>query len=275
MTEVFEQFYDRLVMVLDIPLGWMLYCGRDLPLVLLAAGTAFAMLLLRKRVSDQEFLGRCAGDRDTLRRRIREAKKAGDKELLQKLRAAAARVSLKMMRREGRPLLVSLLPIMLLAAWAYARLGHYPPQSSVPIAVSADFDPVLAGTVVYMLPEAGVTATGGWVQIAENVELAGGEAVARAEWLLVFAGRKEPYLLTVRGGGESADLSVILDRRTYRVPERFYPGVITAVRIHLAERRFLGILPGIEKLMIPPWMLAYLLLAVPFYLLFKKILRVH
>ena len=274
--ETFDLFYEWLVRVLDYPLGWMLFLGRDLPLIILAAGTALCMLLLRRRVSDQVFLQLCDHDKQVLARRIKAARAAGDKELVKKLRAAAARVSLRFMRCEGRPLLASLLPILLLAAWAYARLGHFPPESGVAIDFSVDLDPVQDGAVVYLLPEDGVSVANGWVKLAQQAEAADGETVARAVWSLVFADDPGEYKLTVRAAGESAQMRVMVDRRRYYQPWLLFDeGLIHELRLHLPERRFLGLVPGIEKAMIPPWMLAYLLLAVPFYLLFKRLLRVY
>lgn len=274
--ETLERIYEGVVAVLDIPLGWMLLLGRDLPVVLLAMGTALAMLLLRRRVSDQDKLQRCSEDRATLARRIREARRAKDSVMATRLRAARARISLSALRCEGAPLLASMIPILLLASWAYARLGHVPPVSGEPIRMHAEFDPAWEGAVAFILPVEGVEAPEGWVRIPHRAEGVDGEPVARAEWTLAFAPRSGDHVLTIRSEGAEATVPVRVDARTYAPPMRwFHTGSIRFVQTHLQERRFLGVIPGVPSWMLPPWLIAYLLMTVPFYFLFRRWLGIH
>ncbi len=273
--ETFEAIYDLLVALLDYPLGWMLLLGRDLPLVILAGGTAAVMLLLRKRVSDQALLGRHKEDRATLKARIRAAKAAGDKDLKNRLRALSAKISIAQLKAEVRPLLWALVPIILLASWAYARLGHVPPRSGEEISISAEMAPAKAGHPVYILPHAGMRSVDSLIQIPETGEAWDGETIARATWTLVFEPSPEPYRLQLRAGDRLQDLSVIVDRRIYSTPERWlYGDVVRSLHTHLEERRFLGIVPGFSAAF-PPWIVAYVLLAIPFFLLFKRLWKIY
>ncbi|TVR45427.1 MAG: hypothetical protein EA402_04465 [Planctomycetota bacterium] len=275
--ETFERLYDLLVVILDYPLGWMLYLGRDLSIFTLAAGTALVMLLLRRRVSNQAALAMASEDRATLKQRQRAAKKAGQRDLARRLGSERARLALSMLRHEGKPLLAALIPIILLASWAYARLGHIPPTSDSVVSVHVDLAPGMSDTPVYLLPADGVEAVNGWIQFPEPAEAAfGGEAVARAVWDLRFAASEEPYRLTLHAGDAQQYIDMIVDQRIYANPERYlYQATIRGLFTQLEERRFLGLVPGIPGMAIPPWLLAYLLLAIPCYLIFKKLLRIH
>ncbi len=162
-----DAFYQAALRAGDFAFGWLLALPRDAAIVLVAAGTATLLVLVRPFATDQGLLRRCREDRRTLAGRIRRARAhargegaarltrvaldALDREGLEvpateegrlrrlvgrwhrrqdagRLAAVKQRVALKALRQEVLPLLLAILPVALLATWCFARLAYLPPR---------------------------------------------------------------------------------------------------------------------------------------------------
>ena len=110
--------------VLDVPLGWLLALPRDLAIALVAVGTSLVLTLVRKWTTNQDRLRRAGADVRRLRALLREAKWEKDRGAVRRLRTTLAMVRTIRFRAEGLPLLVSIVPIALLAFWAVQRLDY-------------------------------------------------------------------------------------------------------------------------------------------------------
>jgi hypothetical protein len=236
------------MIILDFIFGWLLRLPSDLTILALALLTGGVLTLVRKWTSNQELLARAAADNKRLAILIKEAKRAGNKEALARFRLTKAQVGMLKFKQEGKPLLVSLVPIALLATWALARLEFLPPQPGETISAVATAPVSAAGEVVYLVPAEMVKATDGWVK---QFAVTGNEATAR--WQLQFASaEKAGQLIVRRATGGAAQL-----------------------KLELRERRLFGIVPGLPRIGLPAWLVGYLLIVIPLVPFIKKILRIH
>lgn len=248
----------------------------DLALLLLAAGTTAVLTLLRRLTTDQDLLRRCAQDRKRLRELRREAKARRDAATVRRLRTAEQAVRLRATSQEWRPLLAALAPALLLGWWANGWFSRRPIAGGAPFRLSAEFAPSEAGALAHVVPVDGMTCEGSWIRC---IIVGEGKGAGRGicEWKLSAAARAEPYELVVRHGAGAARLSVQVAGRP---PHGGPPGAVQSdegsfnVRLALGEYRFLRIVPGIRALGLPPWLVAYLALAVPLMAVFRRILRV-
>src|SRR4051794_30724863 len=112
---------------MDILLGWLLRLPSDAQLCIVAIGSAAIITIVRARTTDQDLLRRCRDDKTRLQVLMREAKAGQDRLAVKRIRATLGLIALKQVRQEGQPFLVSLLPIALLATWAFHRLEFHPP----------------------------------------------------------------------------------------------------------------------------------------------------
>jgi hypothetical protein len=236
------------MILLDFMFGWLLRLPSDLTILTLALLTGVVLTLVRKWTCNQELLARAAADNKRLATLIKEAKRDGNKEALARYRLTKAQVGMLKFKQEGKPLLVSLVPVALLATWALARLEFLPPQPGETITAVATAPVSAAGEVVYLVPADGVTARDGWVK---QFAVTGNEATAR--WQLQFASADKAGPLTVR-------------RAT---------GATAQLNLELRERRLFGIVPGLPRIGLPAWLVGYLLVVIPLVPITKKTLRIH
>jgi len=266
---------DFVLSVADPLLGWMLSLPADLALFLVAAGTGAILTFVRLFTTDQEMLGRIDADKKRLKELKREAKKRGDKPSARRHAAVMAQLGPKAMVYEGKPLLVAIPVIAVLGVWAFTRLGYAPPEPGEPVEVKAHYSPIAIGSYAHVAPLDGVEARGGWVQrIEEAPRTDGGAAQGVASWHLVAgSSRDAPYLLELRQGGHTHAKEMLVDGRRYSPPmEVFGPEVgdwagpgdeLRKIELCMTEYRPFGFVPGIPWILFAPWLVGYLVIAVP------------
>jgi hypothetical protein len=263
----------------DFLLGWLLRLPRDLTLLMVAVFTALVMIGIRLMTTNQDLLRLAAEDGRRLRQLSREARRQGDKTALQRYKLTRSQVGLIKLKAEGLPLLVSLVPIGLVATWAVFRLDFLPvkPGENVELAV---YTPVAdAGEVIHVVPADGVVAEGGWVRKVKAVTEEG-PPHGLAKWTLRAEGRAEPYQLTFRLKDRSFDRELLVGRRIYALPV-FDHGADYVSEWKRKPYRLLDWIPdfpgvpGIDAIGLPPWLVAYVILVIPLTLLLKRALNVY
>ncbi len=275
MLETINNFVLR---VADPLLGWLLALPVDLALFIVAAGTGAILTFFRIFSTNQELLKRVDSDKARQKQLIREAKARGDKEALKRHRATVGELGIKSMKAEGGPLLASLLPIILLAVWAFARLGFVPPKEGEPIVIEAWFSQLSIDGTAHIVPTDGVEAPGGWVRkIVEDPKPAPGASPdGYAEWVVTAKERPEPYMLEIRHGDRTYTKELLVDGKRYSPTLEMYEGgEVSAVQLALPPYKPFGIVPGIKWIMFDPWIVGYLLIAIPFVLLLKNIFGIY
>jgi len=268
----------------DVLLGWLLRLPRDLTLVMVAMLTALLMIAVRRVTTNQDWLRRAAEDGRRLRQLAREARRAGDKPALQRYKTTRASIAMLKLKAEGLPLLVSLLPIGLLATWALFRLEYLPvkPGEEVELRV---YTPVTdAGEVVHVVPVEGVVAEGGWVRQVKAVT-EDGPAYGLATWELRAQAQTEAYTLTLRLKDHTFERELLVGRRTYALPIVDYGGDYVSEWKRPPYHWLGGVLdiqalglrgvPGIPALGLPGWLIGYVILVIPLTLFFKWVLHVY
>jgi hypothetical protein len=254
------------LLVVDGLLGWLLHLSRDAALIGVALFSAFLLTVIRRCSTDQDLLGRIAHDK----RRLAElARSATDGEVRARLRATRSEVMLKALRAEGWPLLLSLVPIALLATWCVFRLEAHPPQDgeSVVVAIETPFSRV--GAPVHLVPQDGLEVEGGYVREIQPVG-EGKDMQGLATWTIRGKAAAQPYSLLFRLEQRSYGHALLIGQARYAPPVDVHSdGVIT--RVVLQPVRLFGIVPGIEALGLQPWLAAYLLLTIPFAVLARRL----
>jgi len=285
--------------ITDPVLGWLLRVPPTVALFIIAIGTSAILTFVRLFTTDQEYLGRCNADKKRLKQLMKQAKEVKDKEALKRYRATMGSVSMKLMAAEGKPLLVSVIPIALLAVWCFTRLAFLPPKADEPVAVKAYFKVSTIGDITHVLPTEGLetaemplrdvvvdaevaeeaTVGGGWIQrIFDDPDTAGGTAHAGlAVWSFKGTGEPRTYALTIRHDGRTYERQLILGDRHYAPDLEFYgeDAPLTCTQIVMDEVKLFGVVPGIPWIMFPPWLVAYLLIAIPFVFALKALFKIH
>ena len=182
-------------------------------------------------------------------------------------------IAMKQLRQEGRPVLASLLPIMLLATWAFHRLEFHPPAANERIEFTAHFPISATGRIAHIAPSEGVDAANGWLQeIAAVADQ--GPAHGVATWRLISAARAEPHRLQVRFDHRTYEHFLRVGARTYESPVSTHGDGLLTTEVKLRPVKLFGTVPGIPAIFFPPWLTAYLLLVVPCVFILKRVFRI-
>lgn len=262
---MFAWWNDISLFVVDGLLGWLLRLPSDLVLIAVALISATVLTVIRRYTTNQELLGRIAHDKKRLRQLQRSS---NDREAKRRIGGTRAAVMLKALRAEGWPLLVSLLPIGLLATWCIFRLEYHPPRDDEPVKVVVETPLSKVGMPIHLVPQDDLKADG-WVREVRAVEEEG-RAVGIAAWTLRGKAATKPYGLLFRLDKRSYGHQLLIGQPSYAEPVDVHSdGVVTYVEMRPV--RLAGVVPGIAALAFPPWLVAYLLLTIPCAFLAKRV----
>ena len=268
-------FTESVAQLLDYPLGWTLALPREAAIAIVALVTSLILTLVRRFSTNQDRLKRCKQDLVRLKALLKQHRAAGDKEAIGRTKGTGTAVRLIQVRAEGLALLVSLVPIGALALWAVERLDYLPLRSGEEVTITARFAPTAIDTVAHLVPAEGVTLKSPAVQlVAADPD---DPAQGKASWRIVpeSAGSAERIELAIRHQRQTVK-HVLRVGGTFYEPRltQHHGGAILATEADLEQARFLGLVPGVPFLGLPPWLVAYLLLAIPLTPLVRYILRV-
>jgi uncharacterized membrane protein (DUF106 family) len=260
MMDAINNFILRIA---DPLLNWLLLLPSDLALITLAIGSSAVLAIVRKWTTNQDLLNRCVADKQRLKTLMKEAKASGDKAALQRYRTSQGLVGLKQFGQEGKPLLVAIVPLAILATWAFHRLEFHPPKAGEAVDVIAHFPASAAGKLVHIVPVGEVE--NGWIrEIAANGE---------AHWRVRLPA--DASQLQFRYGEATYVHPVSVGQTTYLPALLFHDEKLDGTEVRLRPVKLFGIVPGIPQIGLAAWMIGYLLIVIPFVPLLKRLLRIR
>ena len=264
---------DAIVWTLDRLLGWLLLLPRDATLLVFALMTALLMTLVRRWVTNQDLLRRCANDLRQLKELNREAKRGRDKPRRQRLRNTVAMIKQIQLAEDMKVLAVVLLPVALLAMWAVERLDYLPPRVGDDVVVRAFFPVSSVDELTHLVPRDGVEFSSPAVQIIQPEHQS--PPIGQAEWRLRFGSAAHGLMLTVRHHGDSAAHLVAVGQSTYLPPQQHHSNErLKTTEVVLKRYQPLGLNLKTESFGLPPWMISYLVLTLLLVPGLKRLLRV-
>lgn len=271
--DAMTQFNDWMVRTLDVPLGWLLLLPRDATLLAFSLLTALLMTLVRRWVTNQDLLRRCAADLRQLKRLNREAKQAGDKPRRQRQQNTVALVKRMQLAEDMKVLAVALLPVAALAMWAVERLDYLPPRLGEDLVVRTFFSISSVDEVTHLVPIDGVKMQSSPIQIIQPDRQS--PPIGLAEWTLRLTSASDELALTIRHHGESAVHRVSVGGRTYLPPQQLHQNQrLVGTEVLLRRYRPLGVDLKTDAIGLAPWMIGYLMLTLLFVPGLKRWLRV-
>lgn len=274
----------------DVLLGWLLEFPRWIGLLVVGLMTAVLLTLIRKWTTNQDRLRRAAADLRRLKELRRAAKDARDVDAVERCNVTKAQISWLKLKAEGWPLLAVLLPVALLATWAFERLAYYPPRDDETIEVVAYLPRSAQDDLMHLVPQPRLRSANGWVQPVRRItneptrwdriwatatfsQAATPEADDVAIWRLQADAAREPYPLVFRWKEHTFE-------RELRVGQRIYSPVVTVdtvepitTEVRLRETRLFGI-PGLGA-WLPAWLVGYLVVTIPVVFALKKVLAIY
>ena len=286
---------DFIVEAMDYVLGWLLYLPRDLRLVLVAVLTSAILTFVRLWTTDQDWLGRANRDQKRLKELIRQARREKDKEAVRRYKQTLMLIKLRSLKFEGKPLLAAVIPIALLATWCFARLGYEPPRPGETVELRLYVPASAIGKHAYVVRRDGLQPLSGWIATVEkdtpppirglwdafNAKVKKWlkmtpplEGVAR--WRFKTTGSKERYLLRIRYDGKTYEKELLVGTRHAPSAVDFpNDGKVQAIELALKPVKLFGVIGGLDFIHFPPWLVAYLIIAIPFVTVFKRVFKIY
>jgi uncharacterized membrane protein (DUF106 family) len=291
---MWETVHRAILAAVDWPLGWLLRLPSDAAVILVAILTSGLLTLLRRVATDQDWLRRAAADTRRLRDLAREARRRRDKDALARHGATVGVIKRRALRYEARPLLYAVVPVVLLAVWCFGRLEFHPPRAGERVEVRVRLATSAVGRPIHVVPQDGLASEGGWVrQVAEEVPQEPDGAWAAfnawlrglcgmtpppggvAVWRLAGDGSRPRYDLQFRFGDETFRKELCVGGRTYApAVAAFDAGPVRSIELAMRPVKLFGLVGGMDWLGFPPWLVAYLVIAIPFVSILRRLFRV-
>lgn len=249
---------------------WILLLPRDLGLLAVALITALLLVVVRRWTTDQDWLQRAKADQRVLKRLRREAKQRGDLAALARHKALGQQIGFRKLGMEGRPLLWAIMPVLVLAAWAYERMPWLPPEAGTEIRVSLRHPVSQTGALAHLVPIEGVNSTN-WLAMFDRD---GDGQSSSAVWQLTMKKGRHNLMLVSERGRFMHVVTVGEPGRTFVEQMHTEVGGVSS-HVELRPRKLFGMVPGLDAIGLPPWLVGYLLLTVALVPVSKRIFRLQ
>ena len=143
------------------------------------------------------------------------------------------------------------------------------------VQVSAYFPVSAAGQIVHLVPADGLTAEKGWIKEITPVTNEG-PAHGIAVWQLKAEASKKPYSLLLRYKTETYTGSLLSGQKIYEPALYFYNSPeISCMEVKMKQVKLFNIVPGLPFAALPPWIVAYLIIVIPFVSLLKYLTKIY
>jgi uncharacterized membrane protein (DUF106 family) len=217
-----EWIYNTLLMpvlnVLYYPcdwlLGWTLYFPPLVSISIVGVISGIAVIAVQKWGSDQKFLGQAKADLALLKRRMKAAKLAGDKDALARARGLSGKIGGKYMGSSLKPSLWTVPLLAVIGLWTGSRLGFLPLRPGDEVVVAAHFEDNAKG-FAYVMPSAAFKTVG---PLIAPLEIPPEGAGIEARWKL-RAEQEGKINLQIRHGDRSYEVPFPIAKRGGRPPE--------------------------------------------------------
>jgi uncharacterized membrane protein (DUF106 family) len=282
-----EWINNAILSLADPLLNWLLRLPADLALAIVAVGTGAIITFSRLPTTNQDLLRRCDQDKKQLKELIRQARRQKDKEAVKRYRTTRNMIGMTTLKQEGWPLLAAIVPIAVLGTWCFQRLAFVPPQAGETVPLTAYFPVSAVGELAHVVPQEGVhevshagsAAQERWIReiVEDRDPVTGVAAGAVAVWNLQADASVQPYRLEIRYKTCTVEKELLVGHPVYSPDVEFYGDdrPVQSAQIGMRPVKFLGLVPGIDWLLMPPWLVAYFLIAVPSVSLIKRVTRIY
>ncbi len=163
-----------------------------------------------------------------------------------------------MMKHSFTSTIITMLPIIILFGWLQANLAYAPIAENEQFTVSVLFDKY-TGTAELLVPK-GVTIIGNATK----------EAAEKVDWTL--SGKKGEYLLEWKVGDKSytKDIMITNEQRYAQPIKKIDDGVVKEIQIQYKNEKILNLLGWRLG-----WLGSYILFAIAFSIVLRKLLKVY
>ncbi|MBI2135058.1 DUF106 domain-containing protein [Candidatus Woesearchaeota archaeon] len=225
--------------------------------VLLSFLISLIITLIYKYSTDQNLMKRLKDEMKELQKEMKELKSSPERAM--KVQKEIMRTNGKYMMQSMRSMIYSFIPIILIFGWMNAHLAYEPIIPGQGFLTKVTFEKDVNGFIELSVPE-GIKIDG-----AAKKEIKGNEV----EWIL--SGSRGEYLLEYIMNGKKYNKEVVITENLYKDPlKKVNDGTVKLIEIEYKKKILLNLFGW--KL---GWLGTYIILAIAFSIIIRKVIKVY
>jgi len=246
----------------DIVLGWTLALPPVASIAILSLLISLIIVIITKFTTDQDLMKHMKGESKELQKQMKALK--DDPKKMMEVQKQHMEMSMKMMKQSFRPMLFTLIPILLIFGWMQERLAYEPVYPEQEFSVRIQLEKGFAGLVNATAPE-GIVVTG-----ESSKEISDSTAI------FTFRGEEGTYTapgitFTVNGKSYTKDVIITTKRGAYATP-LIRVNDKTVKSIETVQDKLRVITIGSFSL---SWIWSYIIFSIIFSSVLRKVMKVY
>ncbi len=221
--------------------------------------------LIYKKMTDQEVLKSIKQEMKEIRNQMKEFKH--DTEKVSELQKKSMEKSMMQFKQTMKPMFITMIPILIIFAWFYSHLSFYPIMPNEEFSTSVYFQEAVDKEIELIVPE-NIELLSNRIQEVKHYKKEGlisDKDIYEANWTL--KGKAGGYVLTYEYEGEEYTKELLItSENEYEEPsKRVSDSDIKEIKINNRELEIFGL----------RWFWIYLISAIIFNTLLRKLMKVH
>jgi len=253
--------------ILDPVFGFMLKLPPSWAIILISLIITLVVTIIYKKATDQELMKTLKQDMKAIQKEIKELGYQHPKtKILQK---QTMELSMKQMKESFKPMIWTMIPILILFGWFATHLAYYPILPMEEFTTTMSFNSYVENNITMVVPE-GVEIIGDSIMPIEKIMkdgMFGDKYIGTAQFTL--KGEKGTYLLEYQVGKQSYFKEVIITN------EKLYAEPLELVNDKVTGLKTINIDNKPIKLFGLSWFWAYIICSLVFNMALRKILKIH
>ncbi|HII17327.1 TPA: DUF106 domain-containing protein [Candidatus Woesearchaeota archaeon] len=256
----FENLFNP---ILDPIFGPILHLDPVWAIIIITFIITLIITVIYKFSTDQGAMKSLKQEMKDIQKQMREVK--DDPKKVMELNKVSMQKAGEQMRHSLKPMLITMLPILIIFTWFASNLAYYPITPGQEFTTTVILNPAFAGNLSIEAP--GLETIGDtFPQLSEETKgWLFKKNLKKASWRLKGSEGEYDILYQIGDNHYSKDI-IITNAKKYKQPENpVNDGIVQSIRIDNEPIRVLGM----------SWFWAYFLFALVFNSLLRKLLKVH
>jgi uncharacterized membrane protein (DUF106 family) len=247
----------------DTVFGWLLVIPPFWSILILSLLVSLIIVVITKFTTDQDLMKRLKGESKELQKQMKTLKEHPEK--LMAVQKQQMEMSMKMMRQSFRPMIWTLIPILLIFGWMQDRLAYEPIMPDQEFSVKLQFEKGVGKLLINASAPEGIIVTG-----ATSKEVSDGVAI------FTFRAEEEGHYtapglnFNIDGKDYTKDV-IVTAKRNYVAPiKQVRDGIVRSIETMHDKVKVIRI--GTFSL---SWLWSYIIFSIFFSSVLRKLLKVY
>ena len=252
--------------ILDPIFGIFLHIGPTFTILILSIVITLISVLIHKRFTDQQAFKRIKEESVEIRKQLKETSKTDPDKAIE-LNKKLMESSMVQMKGMWKPMIISMLPLLILFGWLIFNVGNLPIQPNQEFTTSVIFKEPGNGTITIELPE-GIELLDSAAKNIEPTKIgfwAFKTDRGVAQWKLKGESGLYELKYTYKGITYNKDVLITEEYKYVRPQITIKDSDILNIKIDNKTLKILGL----------HWLLAYIIITFVLNSLFRKLFKVH